>query len=133
MCDGTNRWRRVPDLPEEWQHFLLSLLYVSLLPLIPLVLEFWLKGNLSASSLTLATAIYSVTVGASSKNRLLFGVGILLAIVFSSVFGVVMNATTPPKGTEEACFVVLALLTVFNVFDRWNRHMADHEKFWDFK
>lgn len=133
MSNGTNSWPRVPDLPEEWQHFLLSLLYVSILPLIPLVLEFWLKGSLTASSLTLTTAIYSVTVGASSKNRLLFGVGILLAFVFSSVFGVVMNASAPPKGTEQACFVVLALLTVFNVFDRWNRHMVDREKFWDFK
>jgi len=126
-------WPRAPRPSEEWQHFILSLLYVSLLPLLPLGLELWLKGTLTDQSLTLTTAIYSVTVGASSKDRLLFGVGILFAIVFSSAFGVVLKAPTPPDNTRAACFVVLTILTALNVTDRWNRHMVENEKFWDFK
>lgn len=132
MTEPKSRWRRVPEIPEEWQHFLLSVLYLSVLPLIPLGLELWLKGSLSETSLTLTTAIYSVTIGASSKNRLLFGVGILLAIIFSSAFGVVLGAAQAPKGTREACLVVLMLLMLFNLIDRWNDHMADGKKFWDF-
>lgn len=114
MSEDKKTWPRAPEIPDEWQHFLLSVLYVSALPLIPLALELWLKGSLSESSLTLTTAIFSVTVGASSKNRLLFGVGILLAIVFSSAFGVVLHTAQPPKGTQEACFFALGFLTVFN-------------------
>jgi hypothetical protein len=133
MNDTVKKRRRAPELPEEWQHFILSVLYLTLLPLIPLALELWLKGKLSETSLTLVTAIFSVTIGASSNNRVLFGVGILLAIVFSSAFGVVLNTAQPPNGTREACFVVLLLLSVFHIFERWNRHVVDGEKFWSFK
>lgn len=127
-----NKWPRAPEIPEEWQHFILSVLYISLLPLLPLGLELWLKGSLSETSLTLTTAIYSVTVGSSSKSRLVFGGGILVAIIFSSAFGVILGASKVPKGTMEACIVVIVLLTIFNLLDRWNHHMVDRKKFWDF-
>ena len=130
------RRKRAPEIPNDWQQFILSILYVSIVPLIPLILELWFNGTISDTTLLITTAIFSVTIGASSKNSILFGIGIFCAIIFSSAFGVALKlkgSQNNIEGTSIVCVIVLIILIILNAWDRWNRHMVDQEKFWDFK
>jgi len=129
---SSSNYHRFPDIPFQWQHFILSIIYLTIIPLIPLGLEFWFTGSIKTQTLALTTAIYSVTIGSSSSSRLLFGVGIVTGILFSAVFGKVLQPGTELVGSNVACYATLIILSVINILGRWNEHMAEGKKFWRF-
>lgn len=119
----------ISDMPNVWKHFGASLAFTTVLPLVPLLIEFWAEGEITAQSLTLATAIYAATVGVSSKNIVLLVITFFASIIFAAAFGDVMSTGMIPDGCFVAAFLSLIAITVVHVCERYIRHVAQGELF----
>lgn len=122
----------LPSMPKNYQDFAVSLLFVVVLPLIPVGIEQWVKGVVGPNSLTLAAAMYALSIGASSKSPLLMALGVLSSLSFAMLFGVTLASTVIPAGVDTAAFASMAFVAVVHGCERWNRHACDHERFLDY-
>lgn len=68
--------QRLPGLSSPWQEYFLCLLFHMILPLLPIGFEFWLTGEIDDKTFALATSMYSIAIGISSKIKLFFGLTI---------------------------------------------------------
>jgi hypothetical protein len=89
-----------------------------------------------ATTANLTVSIYAITLGGSSGNRLLFGLGIAIGLIFAAAFG---NAVArPPQavvlGVSHAtpALIALLLLVLVHSLERYNRHVVDRTPFWEF-
>src|SRR5215208_4385105 len=91
----------------EYPAFWSSVCFLLLLPWVPIVAEWGATEEVKASSLQIFVALYGLGLGASSRDELKFGFGVLVAIVFSSSFGcnlVTEAATVPGPGGFDGAF-----------------------------
>lgn len=132
MTNEKRKRLRLPVIPKHYQHFGVSVIFIVFLPLLPLFLEYWFLSKISAQSLTLATAIYAVSIGASSTHTIIFGLAIPVSIAFSAAFGVVISIESPPPGCSYAAAISIIVISVIHVGERWNRHAVDKKPFWSF-
>jgi len=125
--------KRIPALPDEWGDFFTCILLHMLLPLLPLLIEAWLKGVPTESTAAITASMYSIAIGLSSRNKAMLGLCILISIIFSVVFGVV-SASATPQLNDVRFFSGVSIFSVFliHVFERYNRHVVDCIPFWDF-
>ena len=104
-----------------------------LLPLLPLGLEFWRAGILSAQSTTLVAAMYAISIGVSSRSKLLFGLSIIISIVFSIASGSVVGGGVALPGCTKFALTSIAALILTHGIERYNRHVAERRPFWIFE
>lgn len=125
--------KRIPALPDEWGDFFTCILLHMLLPLLPLLIETWLKGLPTESTAAITASMYSIAIGLSSRNKAMLGLCILISIIFSVVFGIV-SASTTPQLSNVRFYSGISMFFVFliHVFERYNRHVVDCIPFWDF-
>ena len=142
MTQPPNKRFRLPEVSDNWQEYFLSILFQIITPLIPLAIEFWLTSDISEQSLTITAAIYTITTGVSSKQKWQFGLAIISSLIFSMVFGVVtaieefeIVLTQTNALSNSGFFATLGILaiSILHVLERFNRHVVNTEKYWDFK
>lgn len=129
--------RRVPGLEAHWEQFLLCVLFHLLLPLLPIGIELWVSHRVTDTTLTLGAAMYAISIGSSSKSRLMFGFSVVLCIIYSIAFGVLTGGTAQSPGAGSLfgnAYATIALLLIFLVHagERYNRHIVDRAPFWEF-
>lgn len=125
--------KRIPAVPDEWSEFLMCLMLHMLLPLLPLLLEAIIrKGMPSAPTISLTTALYSMSIGLSSKSKALFGLSILLGIIFSAVFGMVTGQRQIANGTSVYSAISIFFVFIMHFCERYNRHVIDCYPFLEF-
>lgn len=136
--------KRIPAIPGVWEQFFLCVVFHLALPLLPLAIEFWQKHTVTNSSLTLGAAMYAISIGGSSKSKLMFGSMVVVCIVYSIAFGVLVSHPPPPMPVAGAPPPVLntaanmyagwAMLAIFFVhaMERYNRHVVDSTPYWEF-
>lgn len=117
------------ETPRVWQQFAASLAFTIFLPIVPLVIEAWYEGKVTAQSLTLATAIYAATIGISSRNAMLLVPAVLVSLIFAAVFGRVMNSGEVPSGCGMASVISLLAISAIHVSERYRRHVLAGEAF----
>jgi hypothetical protein len=76
--------------------------------------------------------MYAISLGVSSRSRLLFGIGIVVGFIFAAVFGKSMG-----EGPEVSNEIAYPLITIFFVFlfhtlERYNRHVVERAPYWEF-
>lgn len=115
------------------EEYFLCMLFHLFLPLLPLALECWFLGKISSMSLMLTTSIYAISIGNSSKIKSLFGINIMLGLIFAAVFGGVMNGGQVPHHSE--LFAKIAILCIFlsSSIERFSTHIIQGRAYWDFK
>ncbi|KPM77524.1 hypothetical protein [Pseudoalteromonas sp. UCD-33C] len=125
--------KRIPALPNEWGDFFTCVLLHMLLPLLPLLIEFWMKGAPTDSTLAITASMYSIAIGLSSRSAAMLGLCILVSIIFSVVFGIV-SAGSSTQLSDLKLYSGLSILFVFiiHTLERYNRHVVDCVPFWDF-
>ncbi|MGO9444461.1 MAG: hypothetical protein ACLPXB_06730 [Thiobacillaceae bacterium] len=115
------------------EEFLSAVLMHLFLPLVPLGLEFWFTGKLGASGLAMATAMYAIGIGNTTKFRPAFAVYLIMGFVFAAVYGYTVSQGTrgPSNATDAARY---SLLFVFgsHLAERFRRHVFQKELFWGF-
>ena len=63
----------------------------------PLLAEWGATGEVKSSSLQIFVALYGLGLGASSRNEVSFGVGVVVAIIFSISYGSILAMENAPQ------------------------------------
>jgi hypothetical protein len=124
--------RRVPGVPQHIEEYSLCILFHLLLPLLPLGVELVVLGHVEHKSLLLFLAIYPLSIGVSSRSRLMFGATIVLGIVYSIFFGMIAGGVAMAPVTYLISYLCLSAVVLIHACERYNRHVAERELFWDF-
>ncbi len=129
--------KRIPGLPDEWADFFTCMLLHMLLPLLPLLIEAWLKGSPTETTVAITASMYSIAIGLSSRNIAMLGFCIVISIIFSVVFGIssVSGATATPLLNDVKLYSGISIFFVFLIhcLERYNKHVVDCVPFWEFK
>ena len=121
--------RGLPSLSPEWQNFLLCILLHMALPLLPLILELWFTHSVSERTMTLSGAMYTIAIGVSSRDRLLFGLATVLSILLASAFGYVASGGESLFGGRYIPAFMILLVFALHIGERYNRHVAERRPF----
>lgn len=124
--------RRIPGIPNVWQEYITCLLFHMLLPLLPLVFEFYYKDKISALSATLAAAMYCISIGLSSKNKVIFSISIMICIFYSVKYGSLLNVSDISTEDDGYALMVIIFMFITHAFERYNIHVADSTPFFTF-
>jgi hypothetical protein len=154
--------RRIPGIPKPWQFFGVYVVVFMMLPLVPIGLEKLIVGSVSEQSVTLAAAMYPISIGAVSRSIGLFGIALAITICFAAVFGAVMHEergrmktreivfakqekgdSSPVDGVNELkddaipysrilAFVAIGSVILCHVVERYNYHVIDGKSPFEF-
>ena len=124
--------KNIPGISQSYQDYLLSILYHLLLPLLPLIIEYWITSNVKESTLMLVASLYAVSIGASSRNRLLFGISILSGILFAVAFGVLSTGTIQLSYCKIFAYVSIFSTFIVHALERYNMHIIEGLSYWRF-
>lgn len=118
----------------HWDKFFLCICMHMVLPLTPLIIEFFLKeGPVSPSSLLISTSMYCLSLGSSSKKTSIFALSLVVALILAALYGntSIVNDNTAKIDTLYI-YWVLGVFFVIHLIERFKRHAIDCEAFWNF-
>jgi len=118
---------------EKVQEYLLCIMFQLVLPLLPVAFELWLKNSLSEKSLMISVAIYAISIGNTSRNKLLFGFSVFISIIFSVCFGIVLGGGASPPNSVLSAEVSLGFIFLASAIERYTIHITEETKCWAFK
>lgn len=117
-------------IPKSWQTFIASIILHILLPLLPLFLEKVFTQSITPKSLTLASSMYTITIGLSSRSEVLLSVGIFTSLLNASFFGFISVSTnSPPESAITLAWVSMFAIGLMHALERINRHVYEREPF----
>jgi hypothetical protein len=128
-------------MPAPWQQFSVSIIFIVLVPLAVLLLDVFIKHQIPDGDLFLTFAIYLVATGASSRSIAILAASIALGAAYFIAYGVAAAApeACPPPETSHTTagyffrYGSPVIFTAICAAERYNRHVVETEKFWDFK
>jgi len=134
-------------LKEEHSQFIACILLHLLLPLIPLLLEYIVTKNVSTQSLTLIAAIYSISIGRTTKNVAQFAISIVISLIFSACYGITVQSLKTTSSTavnpeniineyaalDFFAISVIVIIFIMHSLERYNKHVLDMVPFLNFK
>lgn len=109
------------------------MLFHLLFPFVPLAVELVVLGRVEQRSLLLFLALYSLSIGMSSRSQLMFGVTIALGMIYAICFGLATAGAELAEPVRVSGHVALILIVLVHVCERYNRHVVDRIHFWEFK
>ncbi len=118
-------------------------LYV-VLPLAPVLAELIVKGRIDGVVLTLAASMYCIAVALSSKSIGVFGVSLLMGIIYALSYGVASglslsspNAQPQPNAASDHLLIVdtigIIAVAIIHAIERKRRHGDNNEKVIEFQ
>jgi hypothetical protein len=133
--------KAVPGIPLGWQQFVVSLVFIVIVPLAVLGMDLSIKSEIPDQDLFLTLGLYTVATGASSCSIALLAVSIVMTGAYLVAYGVTAahasgcpEAFKPPSITGYLVRYGPALIfTIICGLERYNRHVVGGELFWDFK
>lgn len=126
----------IKGLNEAWSNYIFCLALHMVLPLSPLIIEVVIRANHipSIQTMSVTTSLYAIAIGLSSRNIALFGICLLIGILFSIFFGITVATTNYDANSHYWPFVVcLSCVFITHACERYNRHVADCTPFLEFK
>lgn len=107
----------------NWKNFWASIIAFVVIPLMPLIFEALLKGNISLGSSSIACSVFAASVASTTKNDFILYVGILISIIMTFVFA---SSLTNAGAMDESwtnftflCFVVI------HIAERYQIHVLE--------
>jgi hypothetical protein len=123
---------RLPGIPEHIQEYLLCIPFHLLFPFLPLLVERIVLGHVEDKTLLLFLAVYPLSIGVSSRSRLLFGITVVICLVFSTLFGLASGKIEMWGTGSQIGYTCLLAVMLIHACERYNRHVADRQPFWEF-
>jgi hypothetical protein len=127
------------------QSFWTAVLFLLVFPILPLVFELMLTGRIGTPSVALVAFTYAVSLAMSSRNLLIWAIGMFVGFSFATVFGNSMELAAHmrdgwlpgPEARRQTIFfwaswVGIALVFVLHVIERYDRHIVDRNPFPEF-
>jgi hypothetical protein len=124
---------RLGHVAADVEHYLLCVLFHLLLPWLPLGVELAATKRVAPDTLLLFLAFYFVTIGVSSRNRLIFGASIVLGMTASIFFGMTSGGIVLSGTLIGIGYFFLSLVVIAHARERYNRHVIDDEIYWVLK
>lgn len=126
--------KKIPGISQEWSEYLTCLLLHMILPLLPLFFEAMIRSDSYPSNSTLAitVALYSMSIGLTSRNKAMFGLCLIIGVSFSVVFGILSGSETKINGINTASTITIVAVFLIHAAERYNRHVADCTPFLEF-
>ena len=128
--------RKIPGIPDYWQQFFVCVIFHMILPLSPIIIDLWLKNPFSEKSIILAASMYSISIGVSSRNILLFGAATVISLILAVAFGFISAPQTPSNliPSNLGLITIICTISIFisHIFERYNRHVVGREPFLNF-
>ena len=128
---------RLAGRPAFWS----SVFFLLLLPWLPLLAELGTTGEVEPSSLQIFVALYGLGLGSASRWEILFGFGVVVAIIFSVSYGSILataNATAAGPGGvfDSALWVPFSIivgiaLAIAHGAERYTRHVLNEAPFFE--
>ena len=116
----------------NWQQFCFSLIAQLLLPLAPVAIEFWLTGDIGEQTITITAAMYSIAIGVSTKNLGILGLSIVVAVLYSSLFGFSVSGNNAHFSVKAPAILTIIFFMIIHAAERYKRHVKQGELFMDF-
>jgi len=125
--------KRIPSIPEEWDDFLICILLHMSFPLLPLLIEYLLRSAITDETCAITTSMYSIAIGLSSKNKLMFASCIIVSVIFSVIFGMIsVSQSFSLNHVKTASLISIFCIFLVHCCERYNRHVVDCVPFWEF-
>jgi hypothetical protein len=103
-----------------------------LLPFLPLLIERTVLGHVEEKTFFLFLSVFPLSIGVTSRSALLFGATIVIGLLYSIFFGLIAGSShLNPMTTTSGYFCLVAVVLIHGI-ERYNRHVADLEPFWEF-
>ena len=77
-------------------------------------------------------AIYPLAIGVTSQSKLMFGITVVISLVFSAFFGLASGGIKLSGLAFKTAYFCLWAVMLIHAFERYNRHVADREPFLEF-
>ena len=125
--------KRIPGISKQWSNYLTCVLLHMILPLLPLLFEaYFLQAYPTPDTLAITTALYAMSIGLSSDNKAMFGLCILIGVIFSVVYGRVATTDDAFSDVRIYAFLVMILVFLIHAGERYNKHVVDCRPYLDF-
>jgi hypothetical protein len=113
----------------NWQQFLFSFIAQLVLPLTPMIAEWLLTGKVDDRTLAISAAMYSISIGVATNNLALTGASLVVAVIFSALFGfLAAGKVTHISVTWSSIVVIVSFMSIHGT-ERYKRHISQGELF----
>jgi hypothetical protein len=120
-------------MPDYWQQYVTCILFLFLIPLLPLVGLWYMDQHITEKEFLLTAAIYILAIGTSSKSKLIFALSVVFAILFTTACGRQVDLTGAIPLSEKILAVVAFLAVILpHLLERYNRHVVLRAPFIEF-
>ena len=126
-------------MSKNLQEYGACILFFLLVPLLPIILEWWFSKGISSQSLMITAAIYSITTGSSSSSKLIFIISIIIGIIFSACYGIVMaiqisnsHNTLLPENSEYIAYFSIFFIIITLAIEKYSTYVTNSEKCLEF-
>lgn len=126
---GCRQVKQIGGLPSHWEDFISCLLMHMLFPFLPLFIELLLTQSVDRKSLYLFAAMYPVSIGISSYNRLQQQAAFVIGIIFAVVYGVMVGGGPQMQNGEAFAAWSIGAIFLIHLVERYNRHVVDRTPF----
>jgi hypothetical protein len=128
----TTAKKRRLSLPEHVQQFIMCLIFRLGWPGLPLSLELWITGNISAKSIALTGYMYGFSLGVGSRNLLL----LLISLATGSLCGIFFGMASGQGLSTTPFRIMIGIIVgmfILHLTDRFIRHLVNREPFLEFE
>jgi hypothetical protein len=91
------------------------------------------REHIEPKTLLLFLSVCPLTIGVSSQSRLLFGLTVVISLVYSVFFGLATGGLSVTAGVYRVGYSSVATAMFVHMLERYNRHVAGRELFLEFK
>lgn len=124
--------RRHGIIKANWQHFLASVLFIILFPLLPVFLEALLGEELSDKTVLISAIMYCSSLAFVSKSVWVLVLGFVSSVFLSISFGITFyNGAQAPAYSPHLAWFCIVGFGLGHVFERYDMHVIKAQDFID--
>lgn len=134
------------SLAPHWENYMACICLHMIWPALPILIEWFLTGDISVEATTLTASIYAITIGMSSKSKSQFTISVLISFIFACCYGFTVHVAheyTQQNNIQELAkntfinlrlwaLVSIGLIFITHLIERYNRHVIDRTPFFNF-
>lgn len=127
--------KAITGISEAETEFLTCIILHMLVPLLPLLIETWkTQGNPTEATFAITAAMYSISIGLSSRNKGIFSVCLFISFLFSMAFGLIIGASAGALPLLKfGSIITIIFVFIIHSCERYNIHVVECAPFWNFK
>lgn len=125
---------RAGVIAANWQHFLASILFAVLFPLLPLGIEATLGDELTDKSILISSIMYCTALALASSSVWVLGLGFVSSLILAVCFGITFyNGEMAPPYANIVALICIGFFAASHILERYVAHVVRAKNFIDFR